>query len=281
VRALAGLLVWAWASAAAAPASLQAQATPDLIDRVRAFAGQYQREAPSLVALEQYVQNLTTSRGGATQRELTSELVMVRLPGTAGWAMLRDVLTVDKHRLRDREERLMTLLQSPAATALSQAQAIAQESARFNLGRVTRTINVPDVALEFLQPRHAGRIRIDPPRKDVVDGVPVLVFRFRETTGPGIIRRTAGGDLLAGGRVWADAESGAIVRTELVVSDRSSRGTCTVDFRPDERLSIRVPVRMTERYVHPGETVDAVATYSDFRSFAVSTAEKLTKPPGW
>ncbi len=37
---------------------------------------------------------------------------------------------------------------------------------------------------------------------------------------------------------------------------------------------------MTERYVTPGESIDAVASYSDFRSFTVSTTEKLTKPPG-
>lgn len=259
---------------------MAAQSAPDAFASVRAFAEQYHRDAPSLVALERYVQSVTRSRGAPAHRELTAELVMVRLPGTAGWISMRDVLTVDGRQLRDREQRLMKLLQSPGSTALAQARAIAQESARFNLGRITRTINVPDIALEFLLPRHAGRIRIDPPRKDVVDGVPVLVFQFRETAGPAIIRTPTGRDLLAGGRVWADAESGAIVRTELVLSDRSSRGTCTVDFRPDARLAIRVPVRMTERYVHPDETIDAVATYSDFRSFAVSTDERLVKPPG-
>jgi transcriptional regulator len=35
---------------------------------------------------------------------MTSELVMARLPGSAGWVLLRDVLVVDKRRLRDREE---------------------------------------------------------------------------------------------------------------------------------------------------------------------------------
>jgi len=37
---------------------------------------------------------------------------------------------------------------------------------------------------------------------------------------------------------------------------------------------------MTERYGMTGETIDAVARYSDFRRFTVSTDEKLTKPPG-
>ena len=57
-------------------------------------------------------------------------------------------------------------------------------------------------------------------------------------------------------------------------------GSCTVDFGIDPRLGIRVPIKMTERYRMAGETIDAVARYSDFRSFTVSTTEKVGKPPG-
>ncbi len=205
---------------------------------------------------------------------------MVRLQGAAGWVSFRDVLTVNKRPVRDRQERLLKLLQSPEPNALAQARSIAQESARFNLGRLTRTINVPDVALQYLQPQHATRIRFEAPRTGTIDGRPVVVLRFRETAGPSIVRHVAGRDLLAGGRVWAETGYGAIVRAELLLEDRGSKGTCTVEFRVDPRLGIRVPIKMTERYVTPGESIDAVASYSDFRSFTVSTTEKLTKPPG-
>lgn len=257
-----------------------AQSAPDAVERVRAFAVQYQRNAPSLVASEEYVQNLTTGRGGGRQQVVIAELVMVRLPGTAGWVSFRDVLTVDKRAIRDREERLLTLLQSPAADAITQARKIAEESARFNLGQLTRTMNVPDVALEYLQPIHAGRIKFDPPRTEMIDGRPVVVLRFAETSGPSIVRSPIGADVLGRGRVWAEPDSGAIVRTELLLGDRLSRGTCTVEFQIDSRLGIRVPIKMTERYSGRGEVIDAVARYSNFRSFAVSTTEKVAKPPG-
>jgi hypothetical protein len=107
-----------------------------------------------------------------------------------------------------------------------------------------------------------------------------VVLKFEESAGPSIIRSVAGRDLLARGRVWAEPGSGAIVRTELLVEDRASNGSCTVDFGLDARLGIRVPIKMTERYRMTGETIDAVARYSDFRSFTVSTTEKLNKPPG-
>ena len=163
---------------------------------------------------------------------------------------------------------------------LAQARRIAQESARFNLGNITRTMNVPDMALEYLQPRQGARIRFEALRNETIDGRPVVVLRFTESAGPSIVRNLMGADLLARGRVWAEPDSGAIVRTELLLADRVSNGSCTVEFRVDPRLGIRVPIKMTERYGMTGETIDAVARYSDFRRFTVSTDEKLTKPPG-
>jgi hypothetical protein len=202
------------------------------------------------------------------------------LQGSGGWISYRDILTVDKRTIGDRQERLLKLLQSEEPSALAQARRIAQESARFNLGNITRTMNVPDIALDYLHPRHGARIRFETSRNDTIDGREVIVLRFSEQSGPSIIRTLTGRDLFARGRVWAEPGSGAIVRTELLVQDRGSNGTCIVDFRVDPRLGIRVPIKMTERYSLAGETIDAVATYSDFRSFAVSTTEKLTKPPG-
>jgi hypothetical protein len=263
-----------------AGAPVAAQSAPDAIASVRAFAQQYQREAPSLVAFEEYVQDATDRRGIAEHQVTTAELVMVRLQGAASWVTFRDVLTVNKRPVRDREERLLKLLQSPEPNALTQARKIAQESARFNLGRITRTMNVPDMALEYLQPGHGARIRFEALRDETIEGQPVVVLRFRESAGPSIVRDVRGRDLLAVGRVWAEPDSGALVRTELLVEDRVSKGTCTVEFRIDPRLGIRVPIKMTERYGMTGETIDAVARYSDFRRFTVSTDEKLTKPPG-
>jgi hypothetical protein len=277
VRALTLLLVPSLLAGAQPP--LAAPAAEDVAARVRSFAEQYHRDAPSLVAREDYTQTASYRRR-TEHREMTSELVMVRLPGAAGWVSLRDVLAVNKRQVRDREERLLKLLQSPQPDALAQARKIAEESARFNLGSIIRTMNVPDAALEYLLPRHAARVKFESPRTETIDGIAVVVLRFREVAGPSILRDAAGRDLLAGGRVWAEPESGAIVRTELLLEDRVSRGRCTVDFRIDPRLAIRVPVKMTERYVMTGESIDSVARYSDFRSFTVSTTEKVAKPPG-
>lgn len=253
----------------------------DAVASVRAFAEQYHRAAVSLVAHEEYAQNATYSKRPAEHQVTTAALVMVRLPGATDWVAFRDVLTVNKRPVRDREERLLKLLQSPESTALTQARKIAQESARFNLGSLTRTMNVPNMALDYLLARNSARIRFEQLRDERIDGRPVVVLRFQELAGPSLIRNMAGRDLLARGRVWADPGSGTIIRTELLVEDRLSRGTCTVNFDLDRRLGIHVPIKMTERYSTTVETIDAVARYSNFRSFSVSTSEKVTtKPPG-
>lgn len=271
--------LWLTLATGATSALALAQPTTGLLERVQAFAQRYRREAPSLVVEERYLQNVTYARGAPRHREMTSELVMVRLPGSAGWVMLRDVLVVDKQRLRDREERLLKLLQSPQPDAFARASELARESARFNLGRIIRTINVPDVGIEYLLPQHTARMEYDAARNGTIDDTAVAMFRFREVRGPSVIRDPRGADLLAEGRVWVERESGEIVRTELIVRDRRSTGTNVVDFRVDPRLSIRVPVKMTERYVMGGETIDAVATYTNARTFVVATSEKVGKPP--
>lgn len=282
-------------SASVFAGSAQFSAGP--LELVQAFAERYHRDAPSLVVEEHYRQTVTNRRdmdtrssgqpnqltrpmaGAPQHREMTSELVMVRLPGTAGWVMLRDVLVVDKKVLRDREERLLKLLQSPQADAFTRAAELARESARYNLGNLARTINVPDLGLEYLLPKHAARMQFDAPRSARIDEAAVMMIRFREVRGPSLVRDRTGGDLLAEGRVWADPASGEIVRTELILRDRDSTGRNVVDFAVDPRLSIRVPVKMTERYETRSELIEAVATYTNVRSFAVATTEKLTKPP--
>lgn len=266
--------------------SVSAQSAPaDLLNRLRETVARFQVESPSLVAREHYKQTVSYRRTDpfgqqAASRTLISELLMVRLPGEAGWISFRDVLEVDGRRVGDRERRLVDLLQKPNPSAVQQARQLAAESARYNIGGLARTINLPDIALEFLAMRHADRMSFTPAGSARIGEVQTTVMRFEERTGPSIIRDNTGRDLLLSGRVWIEPETAALMRTEVVLRDRGSAGNCVVDFGVDERLEIRVPTKMTERYTMAGSTIDAVAQYSDYRRFGVSTDEKLIKPPG-
>lgn len=253
----------------------------DIVAKLREHVVRLQADLPSIVARERYQQTASYSshRIPPVSRTLISELVMVKLPGEGGWVSFRDVLEVDGRKLDDHQRRLVDLLQTPSPNTLQQARQLAAESARYNVGEVARTINVPDIALEYLSARHADRISFTQPEHARVAGRETAALRFREHKGPSILRNSEGRDLLVGGRVWVEPESGALVRTELIVRDRNSSASCIVDFVVDEKLRATVPSKMTERYSIPGATIDAVANYSDYRRFGVSTNEKIIKPP--
>lgn len=270
------LLAFAVVAAPRASGRERHQLSDDPLARLRTYLVAYQAQLSSLVAEEHYVQNYP----GRSKRTTRADLVMVRLPGNAGWMAFRDVFEVDQRSIRDREDRLLKLLQTPTTDALTQARRIGEEGARFNLGP-SRTINVPDVALAYLHPSHSNRVTVERPRPTTIDGTEALLFRFRETSGPTIVIGPSGRDVPAQGRVWTDTANGAILRTELTINTQSSVAVCVVDFQLDERIGWRVPIRMSERYTSGNVVVTAAATYDNFRQFKVSTAETLGKPPGF
>ena len=114
-----------------------------LLPRIHAYVERFQRELPSIVAEEHYVQVVTNplspddSEPGSPkppgepyrkfpdsfkQRVLRSDVLMITVPGTIGWVSFRDVFEVDGQRIRDREDRLLDLLRSPDANAISQGE---------------------------------------------------------------------------------------------------------------------------------------------------------------
>ena len=276
------------------PAAAQPQRA-DLLLRIHAYVERFQRELPSIVAEEHYVQVVSSTKSPSAEavengrleavasdkRVLRSDVMMVTAPGTSGWVLFRDVFEVDGQRIRDREDRLLALLQSPDADATAQARRLAAESARYNLGRVQRTTNLPDSALLYLKAASASRMNFDAPRAATpVDGAETLVIRFRETARPTIVTSLRGTNVPASGQVWAHAATGAIVKVEFKLSDMSTDGVFVVEFAFDEVSGLRLPQKMAERYTSPNEDVRATAQYSNVRRFNVSTNETLRKPPG-
>lgn len=267
----------------------------DLLSRVNTYVERFQRELPSIVAEEHYVQIVTNTNApveeavangrlemlASNKRVLRSDVLMITVPGTAGWVLFRDVFEADGQRIRDREERLLHLLQSANADAVAQARRLGAESARYNLGRVQRTTNLPDSALLYLKAGSASRMRFEAPRKSSpVDGAETVVIRFRETGRPTIVTSLRGTNVPASGQVWAHAATGAIVKTEIKLSDMSTDGVLVVEFAFDEPSGLRLPAKMTERYTSPSEVVQGTAQYTNVRRFNVSTDETLRKPPG-
>ena len=158
------------------PLLAQSPADSDLdqiLARATWYALDFVSKLSSVVAEERYIQDssvalatvaipalggrgapgMNVPRGSSKHRELRADFLIVKSAGDV-WTPFRDVFEVDHIPIRDREQRLAKLFLSarPDASADEQAKAIADESGRYNLGAVQRTINNPVFALIFLQP---------------------------------------------------------------------------------------------------------------------------------
>jgi len=279
-----------------AAVTLQAQA-PDLdavLARAATYVASYQLQLRGLVAEESYAQNVTTnllqrsSSGSRTRlshegRFLKSDLLLVKLGDDDWWLQFRDVFEVDRKPIRDRDQRLYKLFVDGKADAKAMADSIQQESARYNIGPVMRTINIPIMALLFfergVQPGVEFKKGDTGSVKRFADLAPaeqIWMIAFNEIRKGTMIKGANGRDLPSHGKVWIDSATGRILRTSLVTEDTELRAAIDVTYKAEVGLDLLVPAEMREVYnVRRSDArIDGRATYSHYRQFTVTTTEK-------
>jgi len=279
-----------------APVAAQPRPALDIVlERAGAYVLELQRQLAGIVAEEDYVQDVRvssiygpTTRSGlptARHRELKSDLLLVRPVGADRWVQFRDVFEVDGRPVRDRNQRLMKLFVTPSSATANQAEQIALESSRYNIGNLQRTVNLPVLALAVLEPRGQPRFvfkRIEKGgqvtvRSAAAAAKTVWVIGYREVEGQTMIRTTNFRDMPARGRFWIEPESGEVLATELIAEDLSVRGEITVGYEREPTLNVIVPIHMKERYdLRRGPSpVTGEASYRSFRQFQVKVDEKI------
>jgi hypothetical protein len=272
---------------------------PSLVDLLRS-AGEYvlayEHAFAIVVAEEVYVQRLRASPSGPVQdtRRLSSDVAFVRAPGTAlPWWLLRDVYEADGRPVRDREARLEKLLIGGPPGGLERARRIADEGARFNLGRGFRNFNVPTLVLAFLHPAVQPRFSFERKGTATIEKRTFVELAFRELRAPTVVRGPdSHPDVPAAGRVWVHAGDGTVGRTELVLELSAeaamTRALVATEYRPYRPLALWVPVEMRDR-LHTEilgsrgrsgsvEVIEGLAAYSAFRQAGVSTDEEFHVP---
>lgn len=264
------------------------QTLAPLLSSAAAYVERFITAFGNVIGEERYVQDLLaggrlmarrpTESPDISHRELRSDLVLVRTGDALGWQMFRDVFEADGAPVRDRQERLSRLFESPAPAALEQAARIARESVRYNIGAVERTLNTPVLTLLFLQAAQQPRFAFARATRTPGFSARVEVIDFREVARPTIIRTVQNGDRPASGRLWIDSKSGAVLQTELVLKGDGVSIRFTTLFRQNDEVTVAVPVRMQEEYILPSGKLIGTATYSGFRRFSVSTDTKVAAP---
>lgn len=248
------------------------QSAEALLSSVTNYLAGYDTKFSAVVSDERYLQTiLGPSTTIVSTRELRSEVLLVNA-GRAGWLCYRDVYAVDGKQVRGRTSRVMTLFVKPSENDVIQAARIREEGARFNLGSIRRTINEPTLALSFLRPEHQPRSSFEVAGGETIAGQRTRILKFREHTSPRLI--DSGDGSPASGRFWIDADTGRIVRTELLLSSYDVRGVVTVTFGPSDKLAgLWVPLKMEEHYAGgSAQTLRCTATYENFRQFKVDAS---------
>jgi hypothetical protein len=255
----------------------------DMLDKVTDYVAVYTREFIGVVAEETYRQSVQ-GRAGVdfrgfpvdSQRQLRtlkSDMLLVRAPAGDRWLQFRDVFDVDGKPVRDREERLAKLFLTPSRSAQQQVEDIKVASARYNIGAINRTINVPVLALSAfdLGNRPWFAFTIGKKKGNVWE------LEYREERSFTMIRGSGEQGTPAYGKFGVERATGRIVSSELHVDTATLKAQIDVTYGAEPTLGgLLVPREMREKYVlTDGTTIDGRASYAKFRRYTVTVGETL------
>lgn len=267
------------------------------LDKAGPYVNAFERKLAGVVAEETY-----TQVAGGARRALKSDLLLVPVGTEARYVQFRDVFEVDGRPVRDREDRLTRLFLDKSESSSAQLRAIAEESARYNIGRVQRTVNIPTLALIFLRPenqqaavftlttrttpelrRLGGDLATDAQSADFA-AVPTgtQVVAYKEGSRNTLIRRAGNRDMPSSGRFWVDPATGSVLMTELTADDGTITAVIDVRYRSEPSVAgAMMPSEMRESYSYNFNGPSGVigrATYDNFRTFQVTTSTDVAKP---
>jgi hypothetical protein len=186
----------------------------DLMTKVGAYAAAYGEKSSVVVAQETYTQQVTIEGAADIVRpiKLVAEFAIVKLQG-GGWTGFRDVVEYNGEPVRDRKDRLVSLLTS-ASASISEATRIANESARFNAGPISRNFNTPTAALFFFLPENLDRFVFTKKGTKTIDGIKTVEIAYKETKLPSLITTRNGRNVPIDGSLWV-TDDGTVIRTRM------------------------------------------------------------------
>ncbi len=248
-----------------------------VLQRAGAYAADYHERFTVLVAEERYVQRVgpdpARGAGGAIEQEriLRSDYVIVRdFAGSNSWLGVRDVFDVDGQPVNADRTRLQSLLGDTTRPLAARVRALADLQAKYNLGDLYRTINVPTLALEFLLPDPQPRFRFKHTGTTAFRGASVWIVTFEERDRPTIIRTPEGRDVRSSGTFWIDPATGSVLRSELrtgQIPGRPLHSIIIVSYTHNTRFDMLLPDDMNELYISGRMRIEGHATYTNFRRF--------------
>jgi hypothetical protein len=267
----------------AGPAA-QTPSLNEVMKNAAEYVAAFHRQFSGIAAEETYLQETMnpqrSAASGYRKRTLRSDLLLVRPGGADRYVELRDVFEIDGEPVRDRQQRLERLLEDVQGG--DKLAAIIRESARYNIGRVERTVNTPLMPLSFLSTTSQSRFKFthventQPVFGDKVQAqaneLPVFkvstemwTVRYEERGKNTVIKTPDGRDLPVRGRFWINPATGAVLISELIVPGVGVYATITTSYQSEPLMGFLVPIEMRELYLTDRERITGSASYGRFR----------------
>ena len=268
------------------PGSLSAQKA--ITQRAADYVADYQSELIAIVADEEYVQHIRSQvpedPGAPRSRATTGEVFFIFTAPSRGWMAIRDVRTVDGAPAPERTDVRAILATLPVTEA---GERMRSHNARYNIGRIIRTINEPTLALLALDQGHRSRFRFETRNREDVDGQALIWLAFQEKERPTLIRSLQGRPVFMQGELLVEIATGRIWESRLTATVEATSVELVTTYRFDERLGLMLPIVFRELYeqgkaaprARAGargtsldyEQIACEAKYTNFRRFDVFT----------
>lgn len=215
----------------------QKPAVEDVLKAAGDYLLQYSQKLGTVVAEEEYTQRDVAAVGSS--RRLHSDVVLVGFDKgmVAGY---RDVFAVDSRDVRQRDDRLLKLFQTPPSEAAqAQAAAWADEGVRHYMSPNLRTLDMPTVALEFLRQENQAQSAFTLNGVKNENGAQVATLHFKAKDTAQVLPTPEGSTTT--GRVWIEAGTGAVRQTELAVSGKNFSFKTTTKYALEPGVGMWLP----------------------------------------
>lgn len=242
---------------AAAPggAASQQLVLADILERAADYMVEYAPKVSGVVLDEQYVLKEIGARGMLTPQRIGSHVTFVDLFGKV--IALRDVFSIDGAATRPRTSRISELLAKPTPEKWQLAQRYAEEGQIYFLRDLVIRVSEPTIALQYLSGANQPKFKWRLEGRRTLNGAAVVTLRFDEPQSrDAFYFLKTSGNSFSSGRIYLDAASGTVHKTELWLESTSESARLETVFAPDPTLGMWLPRQTTENYElrEPGGT---------------------------
>ena len=156
------------------------------------------------------------------------------------------MFAIDNAPVRQRDDRLLALFKTVAATSVQQATDLNEDAVRHYLSPNLHALDQPLIALEFLVKENQERSTFKLESVKSMNGAQVAIVKFNERGTERLVPSAEGGPAV--GRVWIDVATGTVRQSELGLVGKVANITVTVKYAADEATGLWLPVEMVQHF---------------------------------